>query len=305
MESKQLSISSIMDTILIMKPKPSPYRLIRIGGKHDGAYLIPDDLDGIDACFSPGVNNFKNFEDELTDTYRIKCHMCDYSSDVNKLTTSLREGMQTFKKKWLDIDSSANSILLEDWIKELSPIATCDLILQMDIEGAEYRNLLNCNDLVLKRFRIIVLELHKLHIVNDVVKFEKRLGPLLRKLDKNFVCVHSHPNNSSRDFMLSKTGFNIPKLFELTFLRRDRFELVKESDWHKSLIPHPLDINNIPYNQPLFLSKAWCNDSSRDLASKITMIRCWLDWIVCKTLRALRKVKRIIKLALPFLSISS
>ena len=280
---------------------------MRIGGKRDGAYLIPDDLDGIEACFSPGVCNFKNFEDELTDTHGIKCHMCDYSSDVNQLQTPLREGMQTFKKKWLDIDGGADSILLADWIEELSPVATSDLLLQMDIEGAEYRNLLNCKDSILKRFRIIVLELHDLKVVNDVVKFEKELGPLLRKLDKNFVCVHSHPNNNGGNFMLAETGFNIPNLLELTFLRRDRFERVKESDWHKPLIPHPLDINfNVIRKQPLFLSESWCNDGSRDLVSKIKMIRCWLAYIPSKltyiSSKAVRKAKNTIKSAFPFLS---
>lgn len=292
-----------MDSILVMKPKPSPYRLKRIGGRGDGAYLVPDDLDGIEACFSPGVDNFKNFEDELADIYKIKCHTCDYSSDVSQFKTPLREGMQTFKKKWLDIDGGIDSISLEEWVEELSPEANRDLLLQMDIEGAEYRNLLNCKDSVLKRFRIIVIEVHYLNVVRDVVEFEKELGPLLRKLDQNFVCVHSHPNNCCGDFMLCETGLNIPQVHELTFLRRDRFGQVNASSLHKPLIPHPLDISlNLARNPPLFLSKAWCSDGSRDLVSKLTMIRCQLDYIA---LKIRRKAKSIIKSLLPFLSRSS
>ena len=49
-----------------MKPKASPFGLIRIGGNSDGAYLVPDDLQGISCCFSPGVSDRKSFEDELT-----------------------------------------------------------------------------------------------------------------------------------------------------------------------------------------------------------------------------------------------
>ena len=303
MTNQQVSISNLMDSILVMKPKPSPYRLKRIGGRGDGAYLVPDDLDGIEACFSPGVDNFKNFEDELADIYKIKCHTCDYSSDVSQFKTPLREGMQTFKKKWLDIDGGIDSISLEEWVEELSPEANRDLLLQMDIEGAEYRNLLNCKDSVLKRFRIIVIEVHYLNVVRDVVEFEKELGPLLRKLDQNFVCVHSHPNNCCGDFMLCETGLNIPQVHELTFLRRDRFGQVNASSLHKPLIPHPLDISlNLARNPPLFLSKAWCSDGSRDLVSKLTMIRCQLDYIA---LKIRRKAKSIIKSLLPFLSRSS
>ena len=39
-----------------------PYKLIRLGGRGDGAYLLPDDLQDIQACFSPGVSDSKLFE---------------------------------------------------------------------------------------------------------------------------------------------------------------------------------------------------------------------------------------------------
>lgn len=297
MTNQKLTNVDIIDSVLIMKPKPSPYRLKRVGGNCDGSYLIPDDLEGIDSCFSPGVNNFKNFEDELTDVYGIKCHMCDYSSDVTQLKTPLREGMQTFKKKWLDIDGGADSISLEEWVQELSPVSDHDLLLQMDIEGAEYRNILDCKDSVLKRFRIIVIELHGLTVANDAVKFEIELGPLLRKIDNNFICVHAHPNNCCGDFLLGETGINIPNVHELTFLRRDRFEKVDMPAWYKPLIPHPLDIScNVRGNPPLFLSEAWCSNGSRSFVSKITMVRFLLSYYIKY------KVKRKIKSLLPFLS---
>ena len=143
----------MIDSLKLLVPSPCPVELMRIGGDKDGAYLIPDDLDGIDACFSPGVSNKKAFEDDLTKSHNIKCHMCDYSSDIEKFRTPLIEGMQTFKKKWSDIDGD-NSISLEEWVNELCPDSSKDLILQMDIEGAEYRNLLSTSTDTINRFRI-------------------------------------------------------------------------------------------------------------------------------------------------------
>lgn len=130
-------MSCSMSFVDLLVPRPCPYELIRIGGLGDGAYLIPDDLEGIDSCFSPGVSNYKDFEDALVEQYEIKCHMCDYSSDPSRLRTPLIEGMQTFKRKWLDINRSSDSISLQNWIDEYSPDSSRDLILQMDIEGAE------------------------------------------------------------------------------------------------------------------------------------------------------------------------
>ena len=100
----------MINSLKLLIPNPSPFKLIRIGGNGDGAYLLPDDLDGIDACFSPGVNNFKNFEDTLTKEYGIKSHMCDFSSEPSQFRTPLINGMQTFKKKWLDVDGGRDSI---------------------------------------------------------------------------------------------------------------------------------------------------------------------------------------------------
>jgi hypothetical protein len=41
------------------------YNLIRIGKKKDGGYLIPDILNKINYCFSPGVGLSTDFEDYL------------------------------------------------------------------------------------------------------------------------------------------------------------------------------------------------------------------------------------------------
>ena len=87
--------------IAFLRPKASPVPLRRIGGDNDGAYLVPDDLEGVAACFSPGVNNFKDFEDELCRAHGMRAHMCDASSNPALFRTPLIRGQQTFTRKWL------------------------------------------------------------------------------------------------------------------------------------------------------------------------------------------------------------
>ena len=55
----------------MINPVVTDKELIRIGDYSDGGYLIPDDLDGIEVCFSPGVSTEASFELELTN-YKIK-----------------------------------------------------------------------------------------------------------------------------------------------------------------------------------------------------------------------------------------
>ncbi len=38
------------------------FELIRLGPNTDGGYLVPDDLEEIEACFSPGVDQVSEFE---------------------------------------------------------------------------------------------------------------------------------------------------------------------------------------------------------------------------------------------------
>ncbi|MGI0496387.1 DUF268 domain-containing protein [Arthrospira platensis CENA650] len=262
-----------------MKPKPSPVPLIRIGGQKDGAYLIPDDLDDIKACFSPGVANRKTFEDELTDAYGIQCHMCDKSSDIGKFQTPLKEGMQTFKKKWLDVNGETDSISLDAWVEELAPDEKDDLMLQMDIEGAEYRNILHTSDQILKRFRIIIVEVHRLGVARNSQEFEVNLGPFLRRLNEHFICVHAHPNNCCGDFIIPGTNINLPNVYELTFLRRDRFNEKNLSSWHEPMMPHPLDIKrNVNTKMPIFLSEESSTQVPRTPASTIKLLEDKLDY---------------------------
>lgn len=265
------SMDNIISALSVMKPKPSPKPLIKLGGRGDGAYLLPDDFEGITACFSPGVSNRKHFEDELTKKYGMQCHLCDKSSDEEKLATPLVAGLQTFKKKWLDVNGAEDSISLEDWVNELAPDAGDDLLLQMDIEGAEYRNILQTPEYILNRFRIVVVEVHGLVAAKDPAAFEKNVGPFLRKLGSLFECVHAHPNNCCGEFVLPVGGMNIPNVIELTFLRKDRFKIGNPKEYHKPIIPHPDDVNNVRAKPPIFLNEYWLEEG-RDAESKLAVL---------------------------------
>lgn len=270
-DDRPISAEESLRILRIMQPKASPVPLTRVGGSGDGAYLLPDDFSGMAACFSPGVNNRKPFEDELADRYGIKSHMADKSSDVEKFSTPLKPGLQTFRKAWLDVDGGKDSVSLDDWVTELCP-GSDDLLLQMDIEGAEYRNILATSPATLARFRIIVLEVHGLKHLNHPQVLRQVLGPFLEKLDAHFICVHAHPNNCCGEARIDAAGVKIPVVHELTFLRRDRFERTDKEQRHAPMLPHPLDvICNVPGKPPLFLEPFWSGGSrSPEVQARIT-----------------------------------
>lgn len=283
-----ISLNSALEIFRIIMPKQSPYPLIRVGGSRDGSYLVPNDLSGIGYCLSPGVNNFKHFEDELSSRFDITCDMYDASSDADKLSTPLILGKQTFEKKWLDIDGKANSISIKQWLIEKSSKDCRDCLLQIDIEGAEYRNILHTSSEDLARFRIIVIELHKLAVGFTRPKvFNRVMKPFLKKLDEHFICVHSHPNNVLGNYTPPSLNVAVPRILELTFLRKDRFN--ESNRYQYASLPHPLDISNVPDNPPLHLSSAWMN-GPRNVESRTRIAKDWLNYYKYRITRKTRSL---------------
>ena len=264
----------------LIKPQLSPFKLIRIGGDKDGAYLLPNDLKDIEACFSPGVCNSKEFEDHLAIEYNIKSFMCDYSSDIKSFKTKLIKNMQFFEKKWLDINKNRNNISLENWINENTDNKENDLILQMDIEGAEYRNLLSCPIKVLKRFRILIIEFHELDSILENNK-DNKVKQLIRKINETHTCVHSHPNNCCGYVIDHDSGMNIPRVLELTFLRKDRFK--NKIINYSPEIPNRNDIYaNVAWNKPLYLNINWLKPKKRSIISSIKILKDYTSYFFYK-----------------------
>ena len=254
-------------------PVSSPKELIRLGGTEDGAYILPDDLKDIYACFSPGVSTYKSFEDELSLKYKIKSFLCDYSTDPSKLSTPLIKDFQFFDKKFLGNRNRDNYITLEDWVNKYSPEKSDDLILQMDIEGAEYESILNTPQYIFDRFRIIIIELHNFGLFAES-KFHREqniINKCLEILNINHNCVHAHPNNCCPQFINKKTKRNIPFVIELTYLRKDRF-LGDKRKHFKPCLPNPLDITNVKNKPPLFLNKYWNKNNEINIYSRLKIL---------------------------------
>ena len=269
---------NINSQLKLIKPLKSPFNLIRIGRNKDGSYLIPDDLKGIKACFSPGVCNTKDFEDILAKRYKIKSYMCDFSSDIFKFKTPLIQNMQFFEKKWLDINEREDSISLENWVNKYISDSSLDLILQMDIEGAEYRNLLSTSKSILNRFRILVIEFHDFSelLIN---KTNNKVKLLINKLNETHICVHAHPNNCCGEIIDKYSGINIPNVIELSFLRKDRF--LNQKIKINNQIPNQKDVTaNSRFKRPLHLNKYWFAPKKRNFKSKLKIMKDYFYWIL-------------------------
>ena len=114
---------------------------------------MPNDLSGISTCFSPGVDITATFEKDLL-SRGIRSHLADASVDV------VPDGLPvlSFDKKFLGAINDDTTMTLETWVRDKA--GDGDLILQMDIEGSEYETIIATPVDILRRFRIIAMEIH-------------------------------------------------------------------------------------------------------------------------------------------------
>lgn len=229
----------------LINPVSTDKELIRIGGDADGGYLVPDDMEGLMGCFSPGVAYTATFELEMA-KLGIRSYLADYSVDSAPVAHPLLD----FEKKFIGIDTNDVYMTFNNWFQNKTGMKGGDYILQMDIEGAEYEVLNSVDDLFLKNFRIMVIEFHNLHYLVDPAGFNL-VEFSFKKILKNFEIVHIHPNNESKP--LKYHGFEIPNTVEFTFLRKDR--ILKKSPI--TSFPHPEDLQNFMDREDFPLPKCW------------------------------------------------
>jgi len=236
----------------VVRPYDLGHKLIRIGDFGDGGYLLPNDLEGIAACFSPGVSQQSSFELDLA-KHGIPCFMADGSVDEPMLDIP----NSVFIKKHLAAQTAEDVISLQDWMDQFAP-ADGDMILQMDIEGAEYNVLATLPPAYLNRFRIIVLELHRIPSILIKPASFKRAFPALSALRDGFACAHIHPNNASGTVDID--GQTFPRVIEATFVRRDR----AKHSVPATQFPHPLDRRHRPRGPALDLPAEWIGAAASD-----------------------------------------
>ena len=122
----------------------------------------------------------------------------------------------------------------------------------MDIEGAEYQVLLDLEKSLLKKFRILIVEFHSLNNLLHPDGF-RQIKAVFEKILEYFYIVHIHPNNVLEP--LNYLGLEIPRLLEISFLRKDRLkELLKVK-----ALPHELDRKNIQNKRDISLPNYWYN----------------------------------------------
>ena len=197
-----------------------PYRLvgrelIRVGGAHDGGYLMAPDLENARGAISLGVGPDVSWDVDVG-SRGIRVTMFDPT--VRRPPARVPNGV--FHR--LGVCGRGNATQqfrpLDELVEMAGLAESQDLLLKMDVEGAEWPTLSTLRRGELSPYRQIVLELHNLgRLANS--ETATPILTALRAVRDTHLPVHVHANNYSRLHRFADDWF--PDAVEVSFVRRD------------------------------------------------------------------------------------
>lgn len=112
-----------------------------------------------------------------------------------------------------------------------------DLILKMDVEGAEWDALMDLESETINQFRQIVFELHDMYLPHT---FEK-ICKVLSQLNKTHQCVHVHGNNYGPSKCIG--GMVMPHALEVLYVRKEDYKYVPSHHFYPREFDMPCNPN--------------------------------------------------------------
>lgn len=226
----------IIDLLALLTPYDIlNFNKMRVGGPNDGGYVILDKLHTDQKIFSYGLSWNISFDLDLAqrghDVYMFD-HTISSLTVQHPLFHWFKEGIST------QTDSLASLSTLGDHFKKLAH-SEQNIILKIDIEGAEWKVLEEVPLDVLLCAEQIILELHNFSKINDEAWYTTALGAL-HKLSENFLLFHVHVNNCAPLVLIN--NIVIADVIEVSYIRKD----LAISTSSQTIYPTHLDAPNNP-----------------------------------------------------------
>ena len=231
----------ILELYDLVRPQSFPaLKKTRLGNNvSDGGYVMADDFQGIEAALSLGIGLDISWDLEMA-SRGIDIYQFDHT--VEEPAECTGNPRLHFQKLGICGDWNPKpgmKSIREILVDEMSAHAG-DLILKIDIDGYEWEVFDTMPQDVLRRFRQICVEIHNpIGRPGKAATRSRNLG-VLRKLHTVFAPVHLHANNAGQ--VRKICGLKVPKLLELTYIRRERQPFVDSND----SFPGKLDVPNVP-----------------------------------------------------------
>jgi methyltransferase FkbM-like protein len=221
--------------------------LVRKGCQNDGGYIMLDSGLRNAVAYSLGIAGDVSWD---LDMAALGCQIYQYDHTIEALPVS-HPAFHWWRIGIAAQDSPDGSMCtLDTLIQRNGHVGRNDLILKMDIEGAEWDLFETLPESTLRQFSQIVMEMH--HFVGAAghpaaAAYYRKFEAILRKLDATHQVVHVHANNNGALGIIG--GTVAYDLLELTYVRRSDHQFEE----CRRIFPTPLDMPNVTTAPDYFL----------------------------------------------------
>ena len=233
--------------------KVEDFDLVRIGRDNDGGYILLDDFKTGGIAYSFGISNDVSFDKDIA-SKGYDVFMYDHTIEglpkqekENPRFHFFRQGIADGKTQ----DERLKS--LEYFISQNHHENQRDMILKMDVEGAEWGFLESVKTETLSQFSQLIFEFHG---INNPY-FHKSILNTLKKINKTHQLVHLHGQNWGQNWghYISIDNKIFCDQIEVLYVLRDKYNFI---DNYSVKLPIDIDMPAIPreeiklgeWNQP-------------------------------------------------------
>lgn len=188
-------------------------RLLRVGGDHDGGYVMADDF-AVSGAVSIGVGPDVSWD---VDVAGRGIPVALFDPTVRRLPTPVPGGR--FHRVGVSgLDRTQEYRPLPELVRMAGFAGRTDLLLKVDVEGAEWSALAALTPADLAPYRQMAFELHGLSDLADPDRARQVLDGLAL-LAEGHVPIHVHANNYDDLVRFDRAWF--PNAIEVSYVRRD------------------------------------------------------------------------------------
>ena len=233
-------IKTVRDLLTIRKVAGQK-NLVRVGREYDGGYIMLDDFANNMHAYSFGIADDVSWEEDISEK-GMKVFMYDHT--IEDLPKQVKGGV--FHKIGISGKDDLDNHLLsmETILDRNDDVEKDQLILKMDVEGAEWDFLRETSSDILECFAQMTFEFHS---VLDLAK-QKQIVDVLSKLNKTHQVIWVHANNCSHAY--TADGLVLPNLLEATYVNKKKYRF---SDYDKYILPMELDMPNLSDRNDILL----------------------------------------------------
>jgi hypothetical protein len=222
LRNAQLNEHRALNVLKLMAPKEVVgLNLVILGNNGDGGYVMLDEFPNDSIAYSFGIGEDVSWDADIAKK-NIDVYMYDHTIDA--LPHSDKH-FHFFKIGVCGKNNGYENLKTFDQLLKINGHENkTNIILKMDVEGAEWDSLADVSQEAMERCNQIIVEFHN---VNQIVIDEKykSICDLLRKINKTHQSIHLHACNYSSYEIIG--GEPIPNVIEVTYVRRSNHKFTK------------------------------------------------------------------------------